>query len=114
MNTRTPSHCKNSFHETVATEIYFETKLSTRFSCISIKSTGTDKAITKEANKFNEINFNKSSSVSSLYETSSPGGIENQRQIFWHENESIYKNQIVSKLLNSEQLYCATKLPHVI
>ena len=57
-----------------------------------MKFTGTNKAIVKEANKFSKINFKKS---------------------FWHQNESIYRSQILPKLLNSKQLYCATKLPHV-
>ena len=78
-----------------------------------MKFTGTNKAINKEANKFSKINFRKSSSGSSIYKTSSPAGIENERELFWHQNESIYRSQILPKLLNSKQLYCATKLPHV-
>ena len=78
-----------------------------------MKFTGTNKAIIKEANKFSKINFKKSSPDSSIYKTSSPAGIENKREFFWHQNESIYRSQILSKLLNSKQLYCVTKLPHV-
>ena len=78
-----------------------------------MKFTGTNKAIIKEANKFSKINFKKSSSCSSIYKTSSPAGIQNEREFFWHQNESIYRSQILPKLLNSKQLYCATKLPHV-
>ena len=78
-----------------------------------MKFTGTNKAIIKETNKFSKINFKKSSSGSSIYRTSSPAGIENEREFFWHQNESIYRSQILPKLLNSKQLYCATKLPHV-
>ena len=71
-----------------------------------MKFTGTNKAISK-------INFKKSLSGSSIYKTSSPAGIENEREFFWHRNESIYRSQILPKLLNSKQLYCATKRPHV-
>ena len=78
-----------------------------------MKFTGTNKAIIKEANKFSKINFKKSSSGSSIYKTSSPAGIENEREFFWHQNESICRSQILPKLLNSKQLYCATKLLHV-
>ena len=78
-----------------------------------MKFTGTNKAIIKEANKFNKINLKKSLSGSSIYKTSSPAGIEDEGEFFWHQNESIYRNQILPKLLNSKQLYCATKLPHV-
>ena len=78
-----------------------------------MKFTGTDKAIIKEANKFSKINFKISLSGSSIYKTSSPAGIENERELFWHQNESIYKSQILPQLLNSKQLYCVTKLPHV-
>ena len=78
-----------------------------------MKFTGTNKAIIKEANKFSKINFKKLSPGSSIYKTSSPAGIENERKIFWHQNESIYRSQILPKLLNSIQLYCLTKLPHV-
>ena len=78
-----------------------------------MKFTGTSKAIIKEANKFSKINFKRSSPGSSKYKTSSPAGIENEREFLWHQNESIYRSQILSKLLNSKQLYCATKLPHV-
>ena len=78
-----------------------------------MKFTGTNKAIIKEANKFSKINFKKSSSGSSIYKTSSPAGIENEREFFWHQNESIYKSQILPNFLNSKQLYCVTKLPHV-
>ena len=69
-----------------------------------MKFTGTNKAISK-------INFKKSSSGSSIYKTSSPAGIENERENLWNQNESIYRSQIL--LLNSKQLYCVTKLPHV-
>ena len=78
-----------------------------------MKFTGNNKAIIKEANKFSKINFKKSSSGSSIYKTSSPAGIENEKEFFWHQNESIYRSQILPKLLNSKQLYCAPKLPHV-
>ena len=78
-----------------------------------MKFTGTNKAIIKEANKFSKINFKESSSGSSIYKTSSSAGIENEREFFWHKNASIYRSQILPKLLNSKQLYCATKLPHV-
>ena len=78
-----------------------------------MKFSGTDKAIIKESNKFSKINFKKSSSGSSIYKTSSPAGIENDREFFWHQNENIYRSQILPKLLNSKQLYCATTLPHV-
>ena len=78
-----------------------------------MKFTGTNKSIIKEANKFSKINFKKSSSGSSIYKTSSPAGIENERELFWHQNGSLYRNQILSKFLNSKQLYCVTKLPHV-
>ena len=78
-----------------------------------MKFNDTNKSIIKEANKFSKINFNKSSSGSSKYKTSSPAGIENDREFFWHQNESIYRRQILTKLLNSKQLYCATTLPHV-
>ena len=78
-----------------------------------MKFTGTNKAIIKEANKFSKINFKKSSSGSSMYKTSSPAGIENDRELFLHKNESIYRSQILPKLLNSKQLYCTTKLTHV-
>ena len=78
-----------------------------------MKFTGTNKAIIKEANKFSKINFKKSLSGSSIHKTSSPAGIENEREFFWHQNESSYRSQILPKLLNSKQLYCATKLPHV-
>ena len=78
-----------------------------------MKCTGTNKAIIKEANKFNKINFQKSSSDSSIYKISSPTEIGNKREFFWHQNESIYRSQTLQKLLNSKQLYCATKLPHV-
>ena len=71
-----------------------------------MKFTGTNKAISK-------INFKKSSSGSSIYKTSSPAGIENERENLWNQNESICRSQILSKLLNSKQLYCVTKLPHV-
>ena len=47
-----------------------------------MKFTSTNKAITKEANKFSKINFKKSSSASSIYKTSSPAGIENEREFF--------------------------------
>ena len=36
----------------------------------------------QRANKFNKINFKKSSSGSSIYKTSSPAGIENEREFF--------------------------------
>ena len=78
-----------------------------------MKFTGTNKAMIKEANKFSKINFKKSPSGSSIYKTSSPAGIENEREFFWHQNESIYRSQILPKLLNSKQLYSVTKLPHV-
>ena len=78
-----------------------------------MKFTGTNKATIKEANKFGKINFKKSLSGSSIYKTSRPAGIENEGEFFWHQNESIYRSQILPKLLNSKQLYCATKLPHV-
>ena len=78
-----------------------------------MKFTGTNKAIIKEGNKFSKINFKKSSSGSSIYKTSSPAGIENEGEFFWHQNESIYRSQSLPNLLNSKQLYCATKLPHV-
>ena len=78
-----------------------------------MKFTGTNKAIIKEANKFSKINFKKSSPGSSIYKTSSPAGVENEREFFWHQNESIYRSQILPKHLNSKQLYCVTKLPHV-
>ena len=71
-----------------------------------MKFTGTNKAISK-------INFKKSLSGSSIYKTSSPAGIENEREFFWHQKESIYRSQILPKLLNCKQLYCATKRPHV-
>ena len=71
-----------------------------------MKFTGTNKAISK-------INFKKSSSGSSIYKTSSPAGIENERENLWNQNESICRSQILPKLLNSKQLYCVTKLPHV-
>ena len=71
-----------------------------------MKFTGANKAISK-------INFKKSSSGSSIYKTSSPAGIENEREFFWHQNENIYRSQILPKLLNSKQLYCATRLPYV-
>ena len=71
-----------------------------------MKFTGTNKAISK-------IHFKKSSSGSSIYKTSSPAGIENEREFFWRQNESIYGSQILPKPLNSKQLYCATKLTHV-
>ena len=70
-------------------------------------------AIFKDTNKFNKINFKKSLSGSSIYKTSNPAGIENERELFWHQNESIYRSHILPKLLHSKQLYCATKLPHV-
>ena len=44
-----------------------------------MKFTSTNKAITKEANKFSKIIFKKSSSGSSIYKTSSPAEIENER-----------------------------------
>ena len=78
-----------------------------------MKFTGTNKAIIKEANNFSKINFNNTSSAASIYKTSSPAGIENERKTFWYQNESIYRSQILPKLLNSIQLYCVTKLPHV-
>ena len=78
-----------------------------------MKITGTNKTIIKEANNFSKINLKKSSSDSSIYKTSSPAGIENERELFWNQNESIYKRQILAKLLNSKQLYCVTKLLHV-
>ena len=78
-----------------------------------MKFTGTKKAIIKKANKFSEINFKKSSSRSSIYKTSSPAGIENEGEFFWHQNESIYRSQSLPKLIISKQLYCATKLTHV-
>ena len=78
-----------------------------------MKFTGTNKAIITEANKFSKINFKKSSSASSIYKNPSRAGQENEREFFWHQNESIYRSQILPKLLNSKQLYCATKLPHV-
>ena len=78
-----------------------------------MKITGTNNAIIKEANKFSKISFKKSSSRSSIYKTSSPAGIENEGEFFWHQNESIYSSQSLPKLLNSKQLYCETKLPHV-
>ena len=65
--------------------------------------TGTNKAISK-------INFKKSSSGSSIYKTSSLAGIENERDFFWYQNESIYRSHFLPKLLNFKQLYCATKL----
>ena len=71
-----------------------------------MKFTGTNKAISK-------VNFKKSSSGSSIYKTSSPAGIENEREFFWHQNESIYRSEILPKFLNSKQLYCATKPAHV-
>ena len=71
-----------------------------------MKFTGTNKAISK-------INFKKSLSGSSIYKPSSPAGIKNEREFFWHQNESIYRSQILPKLLNSKQLYCATKPHHV-
>ena len=78
-----------------------------------MKFTGTNKAIIKEANQFRKINLAKSSSGSSIYKTSSPARNDNEREFFWHQNESIYRSQILPKLLNSKQLYCATKLTHV-
>ena len=78
-----------------------------------MKLTDTNKAIIKEANKFSKISFKKSSSGSSIYKTPSPAEVENETEFFWHQNESIYRSQILPKLLNSKQLYCATKLPHV-
>ena len=36
-----------------------------------------------------------------------------REEFFWHQNESIYRSQILPKLLNSKQLYCVTILPHV-
>ena len=71
-----------------------------------MKFTGTNKAISK-------INFKKSSSDSSTYKTSSLAGIENERAFFLFQNESIYRSQILPKLLNFKQLYCATKLTRV-
>ena len=47
-----------------------------------MKFTGTNKAIIKEANKFSKINFKKSSSGSSIYQTSSPAGYEIERELF--------------------------------
>ena len=71
-----------------------------------MKFSHTNKAIRK-------INFKKPLSGSSIYETSSLAGIENEREFFWHQNESIYRSQILPKLLNSKQLYRATKLTPV-
>ena len=71
-----------------------------------MKFTGTNKAISK-------INFKKSSSDFPIYKTSSLAGIESEREFFWHQNENIYRSQILPKLLNSKQLYCATKLTRV-
>ena len=71
-----------------------------------MKFTGTNKAISK-------INFKKSSSRSSIYKTSSLAGIENEREFFWHQNESTYRSQILPRLINFKQLYCATKLTRV-
>ena len=78
-----------------------------------MKFSDTNKSIIKEAIKFSKINFKKSWSGTSIYKTSSPAGIENDREFFWHQNESIYRSQILPNLLNSKQLYCATTLPHV-
>ena len=45
-----------------------------------MKFIGTNKAISK-------INLKKSSSDSSIYKTSSLAGIENERELFWHQNK---------------------------
>ena len=71
-----------------------------------MKFIGTNKAISK-------INFKKSLPDSSTYKTSSLAGIESEREFFWYQNESIYRSQILPKLLNFKQLYCATKLTRV-
>ena len=71
-----------------------------------MKFTGTNKAISK-------INFKILSSVSSIYKTSSLAGIENDRDFSSHQNESIYRSQILPKPLNFKQLYGATKLTRV-
>ena len=71
-----------------------------------MKFTGTNNAISK-------LNFKKSSSGSSIYKTSSLAGIEIEREFFWHQNESIYRSQILPRLFNFKQLYCATKLTRV-
>ena len=54
-----------------------------------MKFTVTNKAIIKEPNKFSKINFKKSSSSSSIYKTSSPAGIENEREFFWHKMRAV-------------------------
>ena len=62
---------------------------------------------------FNKKNFKKSSSGSSIYKTSSNNGIESESEFFWYQNESIFRRQIRAKLLNSKQLYCASRQPYV-
>ena len=47
-----------------------------------MKITDTNKAIIKEGNNFSKMNFKKSSSGPSIYKTSSPAGIENEREFF--------------------------------
>ena len=53
-------------------------------------------------------NFKKSSSDCSIHKTSSNNEVESENEFFWHQNQSIFRSQIRTKLLNSEQLYCAT------
>ena len=111
-NPAKPSHCKSSFHETVATEILFWNKALHKIFLYKHEIYWYQQGHNQRSKKFSKINFKKSSG-SSIYKTSSPAEIENEREFFWHQNESIYRSQILPKLLNSKQLYCATKLPHV-
>ena len=62
---------------------------------------------------FNKKDFKLPSSDSSIYKTSSNNGIEIESDLFWHQNESIFRSQILSKFLISKQLYCATSQPYV-
>ena len=55
----------------------------------------------------------KPSSSCSIYKTSSNNGIESESEFFWHQNESIFRSQILAKFLNSKQLYCATSQPYI-
>ena len=63
---------------------------------------------------FNKKTFKKPSSACSIYKTYSNSGVESESEFFWHQNESIFRSQILAKILNSKQLYCATSQPYVI
>ena len=87
--------------------LFFKTKPYIRNSCINRKCTGTKKAIILGAHMFNKKKNKKPSSGCSIYKTSSNNGIESESEFFWHQNQSIFRSQILANFLNSKQIYYA-------